>query len=471
MLSGEIIRVAPGSLAEELELRPGDKILQVNGQELRDIIDLSFAFAEEEIELLVEHEDGEQELLAFEKDYDEELGAEFSSAVFDGIRSCGNRCWFCFVDQVPPGMRRSLSVKDDDYRMSFLYGNFVTLTNMREKDFQRIEQYHLSPLFVSVHAMNPELRAAMLNTRRAAEIGAQLDRLEAADVEYHTQIVLCPGINDGKELEYTVSELMKRQPHALSLAVVPVGLTRFREGCYPLRMFDREGAAAVVRQIEPWQKKARRETGRSFVYLGDEFYFLAGIPVPPVEEYDAFPQLDNGIGLTRNFLEEWREALAEIDASRGYGEPLSLAVLCGTAVEPLFRKLFEALTVRGLTVHCLGVENDFFGRTVNVSGLLTGEDMLRALKRLDGVQGVIFPECALRTGENILLDDMTLEGFRRSLPGIRVETAQGGRDIAQALCDWTHYRGARAAEAAYMWQSNAAYTKPGDNPGAREMME
>ena len=461
MLSGEIIRVAPGSLAEELELAAGDKILAVNGQELRDIIDLSFAFAEEEIELLVEHADGEQELLAFDKDYDEELGAEFVSAVFDGIRSCGNRCYFCFVDQVPPGMRKSLSVKDDDYRMSFLYGNFVTLTNMREKDFQRIERYHLSPLFVSVHAMNPDLRAAMLNTRRAAEIANHLDRLEAADVEYHTQVVLCPGLNDGRELDRTVEELMARRPHALSLAVVPVGLTRFREGCYPLQMFDRKGAAADIHHIVSWQRRAREETGNSFVYLGDEFYFLAGLPVPPVEEYDGFPQLDNGIGLARSFIEEWKNTLQKLPAPEGYEEPLHLVILSGTSVAPLFEELVAGLSVPGLRVRCLGVENDYFGRTVNVSGLLTGEDMLRALREIaDAPQGVLLPECALRTGENVLLDDMTLDAFRSAVPHLRVETAQGGGDLARALLDWAHYRGASDDEASYMWQSNAAYTKP-----------
>ncbi|MGP1406885.1 DUF512 domain-containing protein [Selenomonas sp.] len=461
MLSGEIIRVSPGSLAEELELAAGDKILAVNGQELRDIIDLSFAFAEEEIELLVEHADGEQELLAFDKDCDEELGVEFASAVFDGIRSCGNHCYFCFVDQVPPGMRKSLSVKDDDYRMSFLYGNFVTLTNMRERDFQRIERYHLSPLFVSVHAMNPDLRAAMLNTKRAAEIVRHLDRLDAADVEYHTQVVLCPGLNDGKELDRTVAELLARQPHALSLAVVPVGLTRFRDGCYPLKMFDRAGAAAVIRQIETWQRRAREETGKGFVYLGDEFYFLAGLPVPPVEAYDGFPQLDNGIGLARNFIEEWKKAVENFGAPKGYDAPLHLVILSGTSVAPLFRELVAEISVPGLAVDCLGVENDYFGRSVNVSGLLTGEDMLRALAQLpDAPDGVILPESALRTGENILLDDMTLEAFRRAVPQLRVETAQGGSDLARALLDWENYRGVADAAASYMWQSNAAYTKP-----------
>ncbi len=461
MLSGEIIRVLPKSLAEELELTAGDKILTINGQKLRDIIDLSFAFAEEEIELLVEHTDGKREILAFDKDYDEELGVEFASAVFDGIRSCGNRCCFCFVDQVPPGMRKSLFVKDDDYRMSFLYGNFVTLTNMCEDDFLRIERYHLSPLFVSVHTMNPSLRSTMLNTKRAAKIISHLDRLDAAGVEYHTQVVLCPGLNDGKELDRTVEELMARQPHALSLAVVPVGLTRFREGCYPLEMFDKKGAAAVISQIKAWQRLARAKTGRGFVYLGDEFYFLAGSPLPTTQEYDGFPQLDNGIGLSRNFIEQWQQALKEMAAPRGYEKPLELLILSGTSIAPLLQELVQEISVPGLFVNCLGVENHYFGKTVNVSGLLTGADMLRALSSYSSApHGVILPECALRTGENVLLDDMTLEAFRRAVPHLRVETARSGSDLLYALFDWEHYQGVADDAATYMWQSNAAYTKP-----------
>ena len=276
MNKGEIIRVAAGSLAEELGLVPGDKILSVNGKELRDIIDLSFAFAEEEIDLLVEHADGEQEMISFDKDIDEELGAEFAAAVFDGIRRCANNCYFCFVNMVAPHMRSSLHIKDDDYRLSFLYGNFVTLSNMGEADFRRIEQLHLSPLYVSVQCMNPELRAQMLRCKRAALINEQLDRLEAAGADYHTQVVLCAGLNDGEELERTIRELVARRPHVLSLAVVPVGVTKFRTDPYPLKQFDAAGAAAVIDMAERWQKRLREETGRTFLYLGDEFYFLAG---------------------------------------------------------------------------------------------------------------------------------------------------------------------------------------------------
>ena len=253
--AGVILRVYPGSLAEELELVPGDKILEINEQPLRDIIDLSFAMADEEIDLLVEHADGEREIISFEKDMDEELGVEFESAVFDGIRNCANHCYFCFVDMIAPNMRQSLSIKDDDYRLSFLYGNFVTMTNMGPRDFERIEKFHLSPLFVSVQCMNPELRAQMLRCPGAARIAEQLDNLEKAGADYHTQVVLCRGLNDGEELARTIREVVARRPHALSLAVVPVGVTKFRTDPFPLQQFDVESAARVIDEAEKWQKK------------------------------------------------------------------------------------------------------------------------------------------------------------------------------------------------------------------------
>ncbi|WP_276840304.1 DUF512 domain-containing protein, partial [Anaerovibrio lipolyticus] len=262
---GKILSVEPGSLAEELELVPGDKIIEVNGMKLRDIIDLSFAFADEEIDMLVEHENGDQEMLEFDKDYDEELGVEFESAVFDGIRKCANNCYFCFVDQVAPGMRETLNIKDDDYRLSFLYGNFVTMTNMVDNDFKRIKQYHLSPLFVSVQCTNPELRCQILRCKTAGNLMTQLDKLEKADVEYHTQIVLCRDLNDGEELDRSIRDILARKPHALSMAIVPVGLTKFRQDKYPLKGFDRESALKVIEQVERFQKQEREATGRTFV--------------------------------------------------------------------------------------------------------------------------------------------------------------------------------------------------------------
>ena len=470
---GRILKIYPGSLAEELELVPGDKLLEINGTRLRDIIDVSFAFADEEIEMLVEHEDGQQEVYEFDKDYDEELGVEFESAVFDGIRHCANNCLFCFVDQVAPDMRESLNIKDDDYRMSFLYGNFITMTNMVDADFQRIKQYHLSPLFVSVQCTNPDLRQRLLRCRTAGNLAAQLDKLEAADVEYHTQIVLCRELNDGAELERSLRDIMARQPHALSVAIVPVGLTRFRQDRYPLKSFDKESAATVAEQVEAYQRQQREKDGRTFIYLADEFYLLAGRELPPAEYYDGFPQLDNGIGLARNFMEEFAAAVAEADDSkaalaahkqqdnRDNQAKLRLAVVSGTSISPLLAELAASVSGAGVQVTMVPVPNHHFGTTVNVSGLLTAKDMLAALADVAGsVDGVLVPESALRTGDNVFLDDVSLSDFRAQLP-CRAETVGSGSDFFHALRDWESYSGVGDTAASYMWQSNAAYTKRG----------
>lgn len=470
---GRILKVYPGSLAEELELVPGDKLLEINGNRLRDIIDVSFAFADEEIEMLVEHEDGQQEVYEFDKDYDEELGVEFESAVFDGIRHCANNCLFCFVDQVAPDMRESLNIKDDDYRMSFLYGNFITMTNMVDADFQRIKQYHLSPLFVSVQCTNPELRERLLRCRTAGNLAAQLDKLEAADVEYHTQIVLCRDLNDGEELERSLRDIVARQPHALSVAIVPVGLTRFRQDCYPLKSFDKESAARVVEQVEAYQRQQREKDGHTFIYLADEFYLLAGRELPPAEYYDGFPQLDNGIGLARNFMEEFAAAVAEVDDSkaalaahkqqdnRDNQAKLRLAVVSGTSISPLMAELAESVSRAGVQAVMVPVPNHHFGTTVNVSGLLTAKDMLTALQDVAGkVDGILIPESALRTGDNVFLDDVSLSDFCARL-SCRVETVGSGSEYFHALTDWENYSGVGDTAASYMWQSNAAYTKRG----------
>ena len=460
---GKILTVPEGSLAEELELVPGDKILEINGMKLRDIIDVSFAFACEEVEMLVEHEDGQQELFEFDKDYDEELGVEFESAVFDGIRHCANNCYFCFVDQVAPNMRDSLNIKDDDYRMSFLYGNFITLTNMVDRDFQRIKQYHLSPLFVSVQCTNPELRKQMLRCKTADRLMSQLEKLEAADVEYHTQIVLCRDLNDGAELDRSIQDIMARQPYAQSMAVVPVGLTKFRQDCYPLKSFDAESAARVVDQVEQYQIRQRAKDGRTFIYLSDEFYLLSGRPLPPAEYYDGFPQLDNGIGLARSLIEDFKMAAEEAqqEEREADGKPVKLAVVSGTSIAPLLKRLADSLQLAKVEITMVPVVNNHFGSTVNVSGLLTAHDMLASLKGIDTqVDGILIPESALRTGDNIFLDDVSLDDFCQSL-SCRVETVAGGNDFYTALADWHNYSGVGAGNASYMWQSNAAYTKRG----------
>ncbi|MBP2633446.1 MAG: hypothetical protein H6Q70_4074, partial [Firmicutes bacterium] len=417
---GVVANVYKDSLAAEIGLEIGDKIIEVNGQKLTDIIDLSFAFAEEEIELLIETKDGEREIIEFDKEYDEELGVEFESAVFDGINRCYNKCWFCFVDQIAPNMRQSLSVKDDDYRMSFLYGNFVTLTNMKDEDFIRIKKLHLSPLYISVHTTNGELRAKMLHNKSAANIMGDFERLKEADVEFHTQIVLCPGINDGKILEKTLEDLTAFKPTVLSVAIVPVGLTKYRDKCYPLEMFTKEQANDVIDMVEKWQKINRTKDKNNFIYLGDEFYFLASRPIPAYDHYDGFPQLENGIGLTRKFISEWEEADIICNA---YQQPIYLNVICGKSAALILQPLINDLGIPNLFIKLVAVENRFFGKDITVTGLLTGQDILHALNELQGdCSGVIIPGVALRSGEDVFLDDYSLNDLKKEL-NINVQVA------------------------------------------------
>ena len=420
----KISKVYENGLAQELGLVVGDKILEVNGKVTRDIIEWSFEFAEEEIELLIEHGNGDRELIDFEKDVDEELGAEFETAVFDGIKRCKNNCVFCFVDMIAPNMRRSLNVKDDDYRLSFLYGNFITLTNLTDADFMRIKNFHLSPLYVSIHAMNPKVREKLLRTPLAAKVQSHLDKLESCGVEYHTQIVLCPNLNDGEELNFTIEELLKRRPNVLSLAIVPVGVTKHRRDKFPLTQFDKIGAAKVIAQVEKFQRQLREECGKTFIYLGDEFYFLAGVEMPPVEYYDDFPQIENGIGMTRNFIEEFHSLKAKSQKLKA-----TIDVICGTSIAKVLENLAaeEMKLNPNLDVKILPVTNNFFGATVNVSGLLTGGDIIKTLEKFDRPRDkILIPATAIRFGENIFLDDVTLDDMQKKFPAQIVPINNGG---------------------------------------------
>ncbi|SFL38164.1 DUF512 domain-containing protein [Pelosinus propionicus] len=431
--SGIISKVMPESIAQEIGLEQGDRLLAVDGENIRDLIDLSFALADECIELLIEKKNGEQEVFEIEKDYDEDLGIEFESAVFDGVRRCANKCIFCFVDQMAPNLRESLYVKDDDYRLSFLYGNFVTLTNLGPRDIKRISQLHLSPLYISVHTTNGMLREKMLNNKFAGKIMNQLHTLIENGVEMHTQIVLCPNINDDDELERTIRELYELHPNVLSMAIVPVGLSRFRDNCYELDTFTPEKALAVVEKINSWQEKCRKENGVSFVYLSDEFYLAANQPIPDYDMYDGFPQLENGIGLVRNFLFEWQE---EPIIVKGYSEPHYLDVVCGISAQKILGPLLKDIAIPNLTIRVLSVENMFFGTDITVSGLLTGQDIIRTLRENDGMRtGVIIPGAALKKGETIFLDNMTCEQLEDQI-AVPVRAAYGAKDLRELLQAW-----------------------------------
>lgn len=423
---GCISNVRRHSLAEKAGIQPGEKLCSVNGCNVQDIIDLSFLTSDEVVELEIESAAGAKRLVQIEKYPDEDLGLEFESAVFDKVRTCYNNCIFCFVDQMIPGMRPGLYVRDDDYRLSFLYGNFITLTNMRDEDFDRIIRTHLSPLYISVHATDPDVRCKMMNNRFAGQLMEKINRLLEAGIQIHTQIVCCPGYNDGEVLKRTFADLYALHPGVLTMAVVPVGLTKHREHLHPMRTFTPLEAAEIVDAVSGWQKQCREETGKSFVYLGDEFYLLADKELPPSEYYDGFPQLENGIGLTRNFLNEWDIALKTLQ----YADGAEQAVIpVGESAFRVLQPMMEAFNRQYGTKHSfVSVKNLFFGGHVNVTGLLTGGDILAAVK---DSERLILPGVVLNN-DNLFLDDMSLDDFKRSFQG-KVEIAKDAGELLRLL--------------------------------------
>lgn len=410
-----VTRVMPGTLADELGIEPRDRILSINGFVLEDVIDLRFMLADEYIELELAKPDGEVWILEADKDLDEELGVELSSDTFDGIRRCKNHCVFCFVDQMPPGMRETLYVKDDDYRMSFLHGNFITGTNLTDQDLDRIMRMHLSPVYISVHTVNPELRVKMLKNPQSGQIMEHLKLLIANGIEAHTQIVLCPGLNDGEELDRTIEELSQLWPGVRSIAAVPVGLTAYRQNLAPLEMFNPETAGKVIDQVSTWQKQFQQKLGYPLVFLGDEFYLMAEREIPESKWYGDYPQTENGIGLVRIFYDTFAEKMKsvphQVSASKEF------IVITGTSGAKVLEPLVAQLNlINNLQVHLVAVENKYFGSSVTVSGLITGQDIVREMKDKSNLEGeVLIPSVMVRHGEEVLLDGMTVQQLAEHL--------------------------------------------------------
>ena len=426
---GLISAVRKNSLAEVAGIVAGDKLVAVDGVQVKDIIELSFYTSDYEVELELENAQGQRRQVHIDKYPDEDLGLEFEAAVFDKVSTCYNNCIFCFVDQMIPGMRKGLYVRDDDYRLSFLYGNFITLTNLKEEDFQRIIQTHMTPLYVSVHATDPKVRCEMMHNRFAGELMDKLERLFAAGIEVHTQIVCCPGYNDGEILAKSFQDLYARHPHVLTMAVVPVGITKHREGLHPLRTFTKEEAAALIDQVTPWQRQCREETGKTFIYLGDEFYLLAGRDVPTAEWYDGFPQLENGIGLTRSFVDEWQSTLPSLSS---YQAASPAVIPVGESAFTVLQPLLGSLNKQFNTAHSfVPVPNQFFGGKVNVTGLLTASDILRTCK--ESGKRLILPAVVLNN-DKLFLDDTALEQFRKEYPG-KVDIAKDAKELLHLLLE------------------------------------
>ena len=426
-----IKEVEPGSIAEELGIEPGDRLLSVNETEIEDVFDYHFYINDEELVLLIEKPDGEQWELEIEKDYEQDLGLVFEQGLMDEYRSCRNQCIFCFIDQMPEGMRKTLYFKDDDSRLSFLQGNYVTLTNMSDSDIDRIIRYHLEPINVSFHTTNPELRCKMLHNRFAGEALKKADRLCKSGVEMNGQIVLCKGINDGEELERSIRDLSGFIPCLKSVSVVPVGLTKFREGLYPLESFTKEDAKEALRVIHSWQKRLYAEYGCHFIHAGDEWYILAEEEVPEEERYDGYLQLENGVGMLRLLKEEFSEAYR---MAKGDAEKREISMATGMLAYPYIREMAEQLMKKytGTKIHVYPIKNEFFGEKITVSGLLTGQDIIRQLKGKNLGERLLLPCNMFRSGEEVFLDDITLDMLKRTLQVEADIVKSSGRDFIEA---------------------------------------
>jgi len=433
-------RVQPGSIAEELEIEAGDRLLAINDTEIEDIFDYQYLILDTYIEVLIEKPDGEQWLLEVDKESEEDLGIEFESGLMDEYRRCRNKCVFCFIDQMPSGMRENLYVKDDDSRLSFLQGNYVTLTNMSDHDIDRICRYRLSPINISFHTMNPELRCRMLNNRFAGEALKKADTLFQAGIRMNGQIVLCKGLNDGKELEYSIEQLMKYIPCLESLSVVPVGLTKYRKGLYPLEPFSGEDAADVIDVIEGYQRSCFEKYGIHFVHASDEWYILAGREVPREESYDGYLQLENGVGMLRLLLDEFEDAMARRRAQDGFpcrsfaGE---LSMATGLLVYPYIRRMADRMTecYPGIKIYVYPITNHFFGEHITVSGLITGQDIMEQLSGKNLGTALLLPENMVRSGEGVFLDDVSGADLEKALQVPVNIVKSSGYDFVETILD------------------------------------
>ncbi len=427
-----IRKVLPGSIAEELEIEPGDTLLAVNDTEVGDILDYHYLCNEEYLTVLIRKADGEEWELEIEKEFEEDLGMEFENGMMDEYHSCRNKCIFCFIDQMPPGMRETLYFKDDDSRLSFLQGNYVTLTNLSEHDMEQIIRYHLSPINVSFQTMNPKLRCKMLHNRFAGEALKKVDRLVEAGIELNGQIVLCKGVNDKEELEYSIAQLAKYIPNLVSVSVVPVGLSKYRDGLYPLEPFDKEDAKEVLAMIHRWQQKLCQEYGTHFIHAGDEWYVLAGEEVPEEENYDGYLQLENGVGMIRLFLEETAQ---ELSGRKGDTRRHEVSIATGMLAAPYLKRVVAQINKKypNVLVHVYAIRNDFFGELITVAGLLTGKDLIAQLKDKRLGEKLLLSGNLLRDGETVLLDDVTVEDLERTLQTETIIVKSSGKDFVRAV--------------------------------------
>jgi putative radical SAM enzyme (TIGR03279 family) len=415
----KINAVIPQSIAEELGFEPGDAIASINGMKPRDLIDYQFLCADEYLELEVIDTQGKLHKVEIEKDYDEDLGLSFENALFDGLIQCNNHCPFCFIDQQPPGKRESLYFKDDDYRLSFLYGSYLTLTNLNQKEWQRIEQMRLSPLYVSVHATEPDIRIRLLKNQRAGQLLEQLNWFKERRLQIHAQVVVCPGINDGIHLERTLLDLAKfhqgEVPAVISAAVVPVGLTRFRPAEDELIPVSREKALEVIKQVQALQTQFQKKFKSHFAWLADEWFLIAQTELPPESHYEDYPQIGNGVGSIRQFIKHFLNLAQQLLPTK-IDQPKHLTWVVGNAVKKAFEPLVKQLNqVENLTITLAPLRSHYWGQEITVTGLLTGQDLIDSLQNQDLGQGILLPSLMLKHDDTKFLDDLTITDVSQSL--------------------------------------------------------
>ncbi|MGB9779979.1 DUF512 domain-containing protein [Caldanaerobacter sp.] len=428
--------IVKGSIAEDLGIRKGDRLISLNGKQVIDIIDYRYEMANEFVELEIEKSSGERYVFEIEKDYNEDIGLIFEEELIDRPKRCQNKCIFCFIDQLPKGVRKSLFFKDDDYRLSFLQGNFVTLTNVSEEELDRIIRYKLSPLYVSIHTTNKDLRVKMMKNPKARNVMEYLKKLVQGGIEIHGQIVLCPEINDGRELDKTIEDLSFLYPGVKSVAIVPVGLTDHRDNLYPLRPFTPKEMREVIEQVSSWQKKLKEKLGTSFVFLSDEFYVMGKLPIPDYDHYEGFPQIENGVGLMALFKRQFEEALRRKKTLIRRKNNQSFLIATGFAAYDFMRDISQKLESIGFDVEVVPIVNKFFGKNITVAGLVVGKDIIEQLKGKAKGKTLVIPRVMLKEGSDIFLDDVNLKEVKNALETEIIVSEVDGRDFLQKI-----YRG------------------------------
>nr|WP_330389958.1 DUF512 domain-containing protein [Tepidibacter formicigenes] len=428
-----ISNVKKNSIAHELKIEEGDILLSINNQKIQDIIEYKFLISDEYLDVEIQKKNGEIYIYEIEKEYDEDLGIEFINPIIDRARSCSNKCMFCFIDQLPKGMRKTLYFKDDDSRLSFLQGNFITLTNMSEEDIEKMIRYRISPVNISVHTTDSDLRVKMLNNKNAGKLYDIMKKLANASIDMNCQIVLCPDINDKENLDKTLLDLSKLYPHVKSVAIVPVGLTKFREGLYNLKEFDKESSQNLISQIKQVQEKFLNDLGTRFVFLSDEFYIMAKEKMPDYESYEGFPQIENGVGLIAKFEKEVNDYLKNTFLKLKKEKVVSIAT--GESAFEFMKNISNKImnNIEGLKINIYKIRNEYFGESITVAGLITASDLIEQLKGKNLGNKLIISKSMLKSDEDIFLDDITLEELEKKLNIKVIPSKNKGREFIKKL--------------------------------------